>query len=358
MIIGIDAGCLVVNSEEQKSGLYRLAVNFLKSARELNKKNQYWLFSFAPIEEKLLKDLGDNFKNIVARPKTGWLYFGLSIYLFFNRVDVFLSLSQSLPLLSFCPKTTVFHDLAFEKFPHLYSDRDEKRLRRISRPAARKADLIFAVSSATKKDLVRFYGVDRNKIMVVYEAAGEQFIPQTKKQISLVRKKYHLSGDYFLFVGSLKPTKNLANIVKAFTRQAVANDQLVLVGAGKFKTASRRIKKLGFVKDIDLPALYSGAIGLIAPSVYEGFGLPWLEAMSCRCPVIASNTGSGPEVVGKTDLLVNPDDVDQIAVAIGRLKNKQFREKMAEQSLKQAKKFHWQKFSQTILDRLEAIKSL
>ena len=119
MKIGIDAGCLVIKNENQKTGLYRLAVNFLTALSKLDQENQYLLFSFAPIEKGLLRRLGPNFKNVVAWPSLGWLYFALPFFLLISKVDVFLSLSQSLPFFCFCSKVVVFHDLAFEKSPPL-----------------------------------------------------------------------------------------------------------------------------------------------------------------------------------------------------------------------------------------------
>jgi len=355
MKIGIDAGCLVVRKKTQKTGVYRLAVNFLRTVSELDEKNQYYLFSFAPIEKDLLSGLGPNFKNVIARPVFAWRYLGLPVSLVLRKPDVFFGLAQSVPFFCLCSKVVLFHDLAFEKYPEFYSRKERDRLQNISRQAARKADKIIAVSKATRKDLISLYKVKQSKIIVVHEAAGFNFKLQSKGKINSIKRKYYLRDNYFLFVGSLKPSKNLTNIMAAFQilAQKASNLELVLVGTGNLKIKKdQRIRKLNFVSDRDLPALYAGARGLVAPSYYEGFGLPWVEAMACGCPVIASKASSGPEVVGRAGILVDPNDTDQIVGAMEKLIDLQSRHRLAKASLKRALKFSWQKFAQEILNQL------
>ena len=214
---------------------------------------------------------------------------------------------------------------------------------------ARSATQIIADSQATKRDLVEILAVRPEKIHVVYLGVEERFRPlQDAAQIAAVKAAYAIPGPYVLYVGTLQPRKNLVRLVQAFARVAQALDtgyegmtpysaadpqrrlSLVLAG-GKgwwyediFRTVQEldladRVIFTGYVKDDDLPALYSGAELFVLPSLYEGFGLPVLEAMACGAPVVASNVSSLPEIAGDAGLLANPTDPADLARAMIRV---------------------------------------
>jgi glycosyltransferase involved in cell wall biosynthesis len=348
MIIGVDTGCLSVKEETAKVGVFNATVNLLLHLIKLEKKNKYFLYSFKKIDSQLLKKFGPRVKNVVAGPPFGWRYFGLPKSLRKTKPDVFLAPSQALPVFNYSPSIVFVHDLAFELFPELYGGR-ASRLSRLTKHAVKNARAIIADSYSTKEDLVKIYKVSKEKIKVVHLGVEEIFKPQLKENIEKIRRKYRLKKPYFLFVGAFKPIKNIDRIIKACKK--FESHELVLVGG---KSGVRdRVRVLGYVPREDLPSLYSGASVFISPSLYEGFGLPLVEAMSCGTPVVASNTGSVPEVVGKAGVLLNPISVDDIAAGLKKAINR--REQLAKLSLTKARKFSWDKAAREVLQIIDQI---
>ncbi len=354
MKIGVDAGCLAVTDKRLKVGVYQVTFNLLKELGKIDRRTDFLLFSFQPIEKKIMRLLGPRFKNIVALPKKGWRFFALPKSLYLNKVDLFIGPSQALPYFCPCSSLVIVHDLGFEHYPWCYSE-SYRQLRRITRQAVKKANLIVAVSLATKKDLIKFYRVPQEKIKVVYEGVDPFFKPvKDKKTVP----------PYFLFVGALKPIKNIPFLLQGFARfltQTKKNFFLVLSGGDlwldpeiprkiKELNLSKNLRQLGFVPEKDLPALYSGATAFVSPSLYEGFGLTLLEAMACGCPVIAGNTGAQPEVVGKAGILVDLTDVAALTQAMLKISTDlKFRSQLAAVGLVRAKQFSWEKFAQKII---------
>lgn len=374
MNIGVDAGCLSVEDERLKLGVYQMTLNLLRQLGKISarggpasgwdKENEYWLYSFAPIEKKLLGQFGTRMKNVVAKPSFGWRHFGLPLSLLVKKPDVFLGPSQTLPFFSFCPSIVIVHDLTYEHFPESFPDLG-RHLKRITRPAVNKAKKIIAVSNSTKKDLVKIYQVSSEKIRVIHEGYDSIFEVQDKKVIEVVKKKYQLKKDYFLYVGALKKTKNIPRIMAAFAeflKKSKKDFLFVLVGSDfwldkeikktvKAFSLKKRVVFAGYVPFGDLPGLYSGAQALVSASLYEGFGLTLLEAMACGCPVIAGKTASRNEVVGSAGILVDPRNEKEIARAMGQVvDNRNLRQKMINAGLKQSKLFSWGKFAQGVLE--------
>lgn len=360
MRIGIDGGSLAIKNERQKLGVYQATLNLLLHLAKVDPKNEYWLFSFAEIEKKTFRELGPRIKPVMARPSFGWRYFGLPLGLLKKKPDVFLGLSQALPTVSFCPTIVVVYDLAFEFFPESYPEFG-KRLKKITRHALKKANRVVAVSQATKKDLIKIHQIPEEKIKVIYLGCDSVFRPQPKPRVKKIREKYGLKDGYFLFVGSFKPIKNVPRIIEAFSKFLKKSEkpyQLVLVGSDiwldkRIGKLGERVKNLGYLPKKDLPAIYSGAAAFISPSLYEGFGLPLLEAMACGVPVVTSNAGSMPEIVGEAGILVDPLNVGSIADGLQRALKR--RKDLIELGLKRAKKFSWQKSAREFLDLIKEI---
>ncbi len=259
------------------------------------------------------------------------------------------------------PSVTTVHDLVFKKYPQTLprsiAETQERRLQRVSKFATH----IIADSQNTKNDLVKIYGLPEDKITVVYLAHSAKFKPQSNTEIERVKKKYHLTQPYLLSLGTQEPRKNLQKVVEAFKAHQLQYPEtklsLVLVGkhgwGDNLKLTHPQIHQLGFVSDEDLPALYSGATAFVYPSLYEGFGLPVLEAMACGAPVIVSNTSSLPEIVGQAGLLVDPQDVFALREAIQKAFIRHTI--LSQQSLDQARQFSWQKTAQQTLAVYEKI---
>ena len=231
------------------------------------------------------------------------------------------------------------------------------------------ADKIIAVSNSTKKDLMHHFDIPEEKIKVILEAADEKFKPLNNKEINKVNQKYSLNFPFILYVGTLEPRKNIPSLIKAFYKLKKKNLQYKLVIAGKkgwkYKEIFETIDKLnlqndvvftGYVSDEDLPALYNAADLFVYPSIYEGFGLPPLEAMACGTPVITSNTSSLPEVVGDAGIMVDPYDIDGLVDAMYEvLTNEGLRENMIKKGLERAKMFSWEKCARETLEVYEEV---
>jgi len=207
----------------------------------------------------------------------------------------------------------------------------------------KEVDVVIAVSQSTKQDLIDL-GIDEKKIRVVYEAAGEKFVPQKKDVISETLKRFGIRENYLISVG-FGPRKNTKKLIEAFQKIKTKNLKLVLVGRRQERIAERGVMTLGRVdSDQDLAALYSGAEALVYPSLYEGFGLPVVQAMAVGCPVVTSNVSSLPEVAGDAAVLVNPNDTSSIAEGIQTALRQT--KSLAQKGLKQAQKFSWEKAAQ------------
>ena len=231
------------------------------------------------------------------------------------------------------------------------------------------ADKIIADSNSTKKDLMNYFNIPEEKIRVILLAADEKFKPLNNEETKEVRQKYNLKFPFILYVGILEPRKNIPTLIDAFYKLKKKNSPTKLVIAGKkgwkYKEIFETINKLnlqkdviftGYVPDEDLPALYNAADLFVFPSLYEGFGLPPLEAMACGCPVITSNTSSLPEVIGDAGIIVNPYDVDALADAMYKsLSNDGLREDMFKRGLERAKMFSWEKCARETLEVYEEV---
>jgi len=288
---------------------------------------------------------------------------------FTGDLDVFHAWDYLQPPVRKAKIVTTIHDLTTIKFP-LYHHKStvEAQTHRL-RWVRREADIVLADSLATKKDIIELLGIPEKKIKVVYLAAGEQYEKFSRKagsgsagkvsEIERVRKKYGIEGEYFISVGTLQPRKNLKRVIKAFSgvrSQESGVRNLVVVGKygwGENLPKVDNVNFLGLVGDEDLPGLYAGSSGLIYPSLYEGFGLPVLEAMTVGCPVLTSDRGSLEEVAGKAAVLVDPENIESIVWGIESLiKN---REKLITNGLKRSENFSWKK---TAAETLSIYKSL
>lgn len=228
--------------------------------------------------------------------------------------------------------------------------------------ALRTARFVIAVSEATRRDLSRWFRVPGDRVSVIPEATDPAFYPRSSAEIETVRRRYGLPDSFVLYVGSNKPHKNLPRLVEAWaqiTEHGIRNT-LVLAGPWdpRYPEPRRRAEQLGLenvrwlgpVPEADLPALYSAATLFVFPSLYEGFGLPVLEAMACGVPVVCSDTSSLPEVAGDAALRVNPTDVEALAAAIEHaLADEALRADLRATGLERARQFTWEAVAQKTL---------
>jgi glycosyltransferase involved in cell wall biosynthesis len=260
------------------------------------------------------------------------------------------------------PSVVTVHDLGFLRFPETLTAASRRYYGQIGR-AVRRAERIIAVSQSTRDDLVELVQADPARIDVVLEAANPAFGPvDDERLLAAARDRLGVSRPYFLFVGSFEPRKNLVRLLEAFARvRQQADLELVLLGRRGWldEPIFQRLAELQlepFVRVVagvpneQLPPIYGAALALTFPSLYEGFGLPALEAMTCGCPVLTSNVGSLPEVVGPAGLLVSPFDVDGLATAMLRLASDQaLRSDLVAGGLQRAAEFSWHRAARETL---------
>jgi len=255
------------------------------------------------------------------------------------------------------PTVLTVHDLIFRHLPEHHKRLNRWYLNATLPLYCRRATHLIAVSEATRQDVIAAYGLPPEKITVIHEAADPQFRPQSPERIAAARARYQLPETYLLYVGTIEPRKNLTRLLHAWEPLYRAGEAPPLVIVGKrgwlvedFYTALEAsparegIRFTGYVADEDLPALYAGARAFTFLSLYEGFGLPPLEAMACGAPVLCSDTSALPEVVGDAALTVSPTSVDAIREGLRRLLTAaDLRADLRERGLHRAAAFSWER---------------
>ena len=292
-----------------------------------------------------------------------WWQVGLPRYIRRSRFSVFHGTNYSVPLWKTCPTVVTIHDLSLLLWPQTHAQHLARRARWRLPLMARRADAIIVPSQSIKTEVCEHLGIDDLKITVIPEAPRASFSPVA--ETVAVRRRLNIGDDFILFVGTIEPRKNLLMLIRAFEeilRNRACQTQLVLAGDegwltgelhGFLKNAdfSERVRLVGYLADGDLRALYSSCRVFVYPSLYEGFGLPLLEAMACGAPVITSNIPSIRETVGDVALLVSPTDVDELARSIIRLlENRAEREQRSALGKQHASKFSWEKAAAATLD--------
>ena len=294
-----------------------------------------------------------------------WTHLRLSWEMAHRPPDVLFVPAHVLPLIHPRVSLATVHDLGYLYFPEAHPWRQRLYLDLSTRWNARIAAHLLADSEATKADIVAHYGTPPEKITVAYPGRDETLAPvRDPASIEAVKARYGIAGDYFLYLGTLQPRKNLARLIAAF---AALPPETVLVLAGKrgwlYEDLFAQVGRLsleghvlfpGYVPDEDKAALLSGAVAFVFPSLYEGFGLPVLEAQACGCPVITSTTSSPPEVAGDAALLVNPSDTEAITAAMQRIASDSgLRKTLIERGFVNVRRFSWAACARSVLSIIE-----
>jgi glycosyltransferase involved in cell wall biosynthesis len=278
-----------------------------------------------------------------------------------EKVDLLHALAFVTPLLSPCPSVVTIYDLSFLLYPEGFKRAKRFYLNLFTRLSARRARRIIAISESTKRDVVRLLGVPPEKVGVIYCGIDEAFRPLLDDQVAAFRSERGLPERFILFVGTIEPRKNVTRLIEAFASLhtcELANLKLVIGGAKGwfYGDVFARVEELGlesavmfpgYIPVSELPLWYNAAELFVYPSLYEGFGLPPLEAMACGTPVVTANTSSLPEVVGQAGLTVDPLDVEGLAEAMRRiLDDEALRYEMRGRGLQRARDFSWTKTAQ------------
>lgn len=298
-----------------------------------------------------------------------WTHMRLAAELRLHPPHVLFVPAHVLPLYCPVPAAVTVHDLGYLHYPQAHPPFDRWYLDWSNRRHTRVARHLFVDSEATRQDLVKFYGADPQRMSVVYLGRDERLVRVNDPDVlARTRHRYNLDADYLLYLGTLHPRKNLVRLIEAFNQavQMAGNDSLQLVIAGQqgwlYEKILARVQGLGLAGRVVFPgyvapeakaALLSGALAYVFPSLYEGFGLPVLEAMTCGVPVLTSNSSSLPEVAGQAALLVDPHDTAAIAAGLVQLMTRpDLRQRLVEQGYRQVQNFSWNRAAQQVLEIL------
>jgi len=308
----------------------------------------------------------EHMRHVTVRPLTPYVRvpFVLPLTLAWQHVDV-LHVQFIAPPLCPAPVVVSVHDISFERYPQFFTRAAIAQLRILVPLTIRRATMVLTLSEFSKQDIVRRYGVPPEKVVVTYLAVDPKFRPvRDIERLTTVRQRYGTGEHFVLCVGNLQPRKNVKTLIEAYVRLRRSDrirHPLVLVGHKAWlyddifdmARASGYADDLiftGYVPDDDLVALYNAADLFVYPSIFEGFGLPPLEAMSCGTPVVTSNTSSLPEVVDDAALMVNPLDVDALAQAMATVLNdSDLQARLSAQGLQRATVFSTEAFARTVM---------
>ncbi|MHB8682768.1 MAG: glycosyltransferase family 4 protein [Dehalococcoidia bacterium] len=294
-----------------------------------------------------------------SRPRrTAWEQTRLPGRLRALGIDVLHSTHHTLPLAPMrCRRVVTVHDVTFFRIPARYPPARRLYMQASTRLAAAVADAIIVPSRAVRDDVLRALGVAASKVRVVYEAPAARFVPVDREHAAAIMGAYGIDAPYILSVGSLEPGKNRARLIRAVhaLHGEGFRQRLVVVGqrAWRFEEELALVGELGmegrvvfpgYVRDEHLPALYAGADAFALPALYEGFGLPVVEAMACGTPVLTSNTGATAEVAGDAALLVDPLSAGAIRDGLrALLSDAALREDLRARGLRRAAEFSWRR---------------
>jgi glycosyltransferase involved in cell wall biosynthesis len=359
----------------QGAGVGRFVRNLVSSLLELDRDNKYTLM-YARAERKSPAPRLPNGPNVTTRSllltermaNLLWYKLGLAvpIELLGPIADLYYFPDFALPPVRRGRSVITVHDLSFLLVPDCAEIGLRRHLEKVVPMSVRYADFVTADSENTRNELTTLLDVEPNRVAVVYGGVDAHFRPVTDDaELQVARAKYGLYSPFILYVGTIEPRKNLGRLLRAFTglrNKFRSRHRLVIAGGlgWLYQDVLREIEEissehdvvfLGRVSDEDLPALYSLADIFAFPSLYEGFGLPPLEAMACGLPVVCSSTSSMPEVVGDAGVLVSPYDVDGWSTAMaGLLEDGDRRRELARLGRERARQFTWEQSARQLID--------
>jgi glycosyltransferase involved in cell wall biosynthesis len=366
-MIGVD----YTAAYEQGGGIGRYVRELVTALAELDRETDYRLFVARASRGALPPLPGPNFRWALSRLSPTWFArlwhrarLPLPVERWVGPVALFHATDFVLPPTRRATRTLLtVHDLSFVRTPDTTSPALKRYLDRVVPRSVRRADHVLADSQATKDDLIALYAVQPDKVTVLLSGVNARFKPVgDSAALAAVRERYGI-GDtpFILSVGTVQPRKNYERLIRAFAVLPDQNVHLVIAGGRGWLqgpiyavvdalSLRERVHFIGFADDADLPALYSAARCFAFPSLYEGFGLPVLEAMACGTPVVTSNVSSLVEVAGDATLLVDPLSVDDINQALARLlTDEPLRAQLIERGLGQAAQFTWERAARQLL---------
>ncbi|NTW27053.1 MAG: glycosyltransferase family 4 protein [Candidatus Moranbacteria bacterium] len=375
MKIGIDASRAFL---KQRTGIEEYSYRVIENLRD--KLNGHQVFLYVRKKQEIDFELPENWRVKVIKFPRFWTQLGLSLEMLLHPVDTLLIPAHTVPLIH--PKNTIVivHGLEYEFCPGAYSWFERFYMRLTIKKSCQWASKIISVSENTKKDLINLYKVVGEKISVIYEGYNRNFeFPilnfesnQNNECLKIktleIQSKFKIQNSKFLlFVGRIEERKNIGNIIKAFEilkEKYKIPHKLILAGKPghgyeniKYQITNSKcceeIKELGFVGEEEKWELLKKADVFVFPTLYEGFGIPILEAQSVGCPVVASNNSSIPEIAQDSAILTNPEKPEEIAESMDRLiSNKSLKDDIIAKGLENVRRFSWEKCAQEISEVL------
>ncbi len=376
--IGID----YTPAYEQGGGIGRYVRELVRSLLEQPSSIDYRLFVSGAIARnlpKLSNNANSQWRTTAIKPK--WMarlwhraHLPIPIEMFVGHVDIFHATDFVLP--PTLPRTRTLltvHDLSFIRVPEAASPSLKAYLDRVVPISAKESDHILADSQATKDDLFDLYRIPDDKVTVLYCGVDDRFRRvEEAGEILTIRKKYSVQHVSYIFaIGTVQPRKNYGRLIESLaTLRKRGQDLHLVIAGGKgwledaiYETMNRThmneyVHFIGFVDEADLPGLYSAATCLAFPSLYEGFGLPILEAMKCGTPVITSNISSLPEVAGDAALIINPYDQDELTDGLEKIiQDKALRETLIKKGYSRVQQFTWETSAKQLISIYEGLLS-
>ncbi len=368
MRVGLDGYPL----SEPRTGVGHYTLELARALALISPQDEFELVSPAPFDPDVQVEIDcANLPNLrTVNPKASsirghWWSFGLPLYARKAGFDVFHGTNFDVPFWKRGRSVVTIHDLSTLLHPDKHRTRMVRRARVRLPLVVRVADAIITPTQSVKQEVCQRLSVKSGKVTAIPSAARVGFRPRPRAQTDLIRKRLGIEDDFLLFVGTLEPRKNLVTLLKAF--EEIVGDsslrlQLVIAGGEgwlmdesftlmKRAAIADRLCLPGYLKDEELCALYSSCKAFVYPSVYEGFGLPPLEAMACGASVIASRIPALQETLGSAALMVEPLDVEALAKAItGLLHDESWRNRLGSAGQQQAAKFSWERTARLTLD--------
>jgi len=353
MNIGIDASRA---NKSTKTGTEWYSYQLIEQFKQIDKSNTFFLYTREPLTGELSVCPGNFYEKILSWPfRYIWTHVRLSWEMIVKPVDILFVPAHSLPLISRSRGVVTIHDLGFLHNTNLYHPLARWYHRFSAWWSIRRAKHIVTISEFTKSDIIRLYGVDPKSITVTPLGIDRNRYCRVADvdMLASIRSKYHLPEKFFLFVGRLEKKKNIPLLIKAWNRFVAVHPDYYLVLAGRTSYGFQEISSLlkqahnvittGYVPEDDLPSFFNLAQAFVFPSLFEGFGLVVLEAMASGCPVICSNAGSLPEIVGNAGIYFDPTCEDELVDRLSEfISSSELADSLRERGSKRCQQFSWE----------------
>ena len=361
MRIGLDG----IPLASARTGIGHYTFELSSALATVDTRDEFELISPVPFDSLPFEHLPPNLRKVEAAKRKFWWLFGLPLYIRRQSLALFHGTNYEIPMWNECPTVLSIHDLSLLLYPQTHLNNLVRRARFQLPLMARFATKVITATECVKREIVEHLKVDPAKIAVTPYAPRRSFRPLPRADTDQTRTRLGIEEPFILFVGTIEPRKNLITLLRAFAEVIQNTDlrpQLVIAGQKGWlmddvsiyvnsESLSDRIVFTGYVSDHDLRALYSSCAVCVYPSLYEGFGFPPLEAMSCGAPVIVSDIPVLQEVIGESAVRVPPLDVQKMAESlVEMLRDEGKRTYFSEAGINRAARFTWEKTAQLTLD--------